>query len=75
MAKIHIRGGSPLSLTFEDLGQELEVQLIEKPGAGHEYNVKEVKSQKLLDTKPGAGNYVFRTSGPDKKTVVVDYKT
>ena len=74
MAKIHIRGGSPLRLRFEDNeGKDLEVKLVQRP-SGYVYEVEDISTGKLLNTEPGRGGSVFRTTGPDKNTVIVDFK-
>lgn len=72
MAKIHVRGGSPLRLEFEDdAGKTLSVRL--DAASKGEYWVVNEATGKKLQTHQEAGKNVFRETNPDKTTCEISY--
>lgn len=73
MAKIHVRGGSPLRLEFEDdAGTTLKVHLEDK-GQG-EYFVIDDATNKRLQAFGDEGKNVFRETNPTKTSCEIGYK-
>ena len=73
MAKIHVRGGSPLRLEFEDDGgTTLNVHLDPK-GKG-EYFVIDDSTNKKLMAFGDKGKNMFRETNPTKKSCEIGYK-
>lgn len=75
MAKIHVRGGSPLRLEFEDdAGKTLDVRL-DKASKG-EYWVMTKDSngkERKLQTHKEAGKNIFTETNPDEETCEISY--
>jgi hypothetical protein len=72
MAKIHVRGGSPLRLEFEDdAGTTLEVELKEKGGG--EYFVIDKATNDKLKTHRDAGKSMFRQTNPSTTSCEIGY--
>ena len=70
MAKIHVRGGSPLRLEFEDDdGDSLKVHLKPK-GSTDEYFVIETATNKKLQAFGP-----FKATQPNQQSCILDYTT
>ena len=68
MAKIHVRGGSPLRLEFEkDDGNSHEVHLEAKGNTGEYFVIDSTTNKKLLAFGPF-------TASPGPQSCEVDYK-
>jgi hypothetical protein len=73
MAKIHIKGGSPLRLEFEDDDENtLAVSL--KPKGQGEYFVIDEATGKNLQAFPGKDGKVFKETNPNNTSCEVEYK-
>lgn len=72
MAKIHVKGGSPLRLAFEnDEGLTLKVHLEEK-GKDEYWVINEATGKRLQTHQEGDQN-IFRVTNPHKHTCEVSY--
>ncbi len=75
MAKIHVRGGSPLRLRFEDDSRDTLAVRLEPIGSTGEYWV--ITSGERLEAigQPPAqpDRDVFTSDGPDYQTCVITY--
>ena len=73
MAKIHVRGGSPLELRFvDDDGKTLAVHL--KPKGTGEYRVINDADGKKLQAVGDHGKDIFTETNPTPQTCEIDYK-
>ena len=74
MAKIHVRGGSPLRLEFEnDEGKTLKVHLEEVSKGKDEYWVINEATGKKIQTHQEGGQNIFRETNPHKHTCEISY--
>lgn len=74
MAKIHVRGGSPLELRFvDDEGKTLAVRLQPK-GKSKTYRVINKADGKPLKAVGPKGKNVFREANPTLKTCEIGYQ-
>ena len=72
MAKIHIKGGSPLRLEFEDdKGTTLKVHL--EDASKGEYWVINEATNKKIQTHQDGGKNIFRETNPTTKTCEISY--
>lgn len=74
MAKIHVRGGSPLTLEFEDdNGKPLAVHLKAKgSGTGEYFVINDVGNNRIQTYQDGNKN-IFRETNPNTKSCEVSY--
>jgi len=75
MAKIHVRGGSPLRLAFEDDERKPLAVRLEPIGPTGEYWVmnEATNPAKKLQTYQQGNENIFREANPDKKSCEVMY--
>ena len=74
MAKIHVRGGSPLRLEFEDdNGNPLAVQLEAKGSGKGEYFVINDATKDRIQTYQDGNKNIFRETNPNSKSCEVSY--
>ena len=75
MAKIHVRGGSPLILAFEDDDKKpLDVRLEPKGPKGEYWVMNEATNPpRKLQTYQQGNENIFRETNPDKKSCEVSY--
>jgi len=78
MAKIHVKGGSPLKLEFEDdKGESRKVRLErvnKKDEPPFEYHVIDDISKERLQTFRGPRNNFFMETNPNEKWCEISYK-
>ncbi len=74
MAKIHVRGGSPLTLEFEDdNGNPLAVHLDAKGSGKGEYYVINDDTNDRIQTYQDGNKNIFRETNPNTESCEVSY--
>lgn len=74
MAKIHVRGGSPLTLEFEDdNGNPLAVHLDAKGSGKGEYYVINDDTDDRIQTYQDGNKNIFRETNPNTESCEVSY--
>ncbi len=74
MAKIHVRGGSPLTLKFEDDDKNILAVRLEPKNSKGEYWVINEADDKKVKAVGTAGKNIFRETNPTLNTCEIGYE-